>query len=296
MIVVTGASGNTGHILAEQLLKAGQAVRVIGRQADKLATLRALGAEAAIGDMADAQFLEQAFAGATAVYALVPPKWDLQEPWRAYQRRVSQALTAAIEKNGVRYVVLLSSNGAHLPEGAGPVTGLHELEEMLKQIPGLNVMSLRAGFFMQNFFGLIGMIKDLGMFGYSLRADLKLPVVHTRDIASVAFRYLQSLDFEGFQYVFVPGERDLSMPEIAQVLGQAIGKPTLAYVPFSPEQAKAGMMQAGVPETIADGYNELFACLNSGDYLNDYQRTPENTNPTSIEDFAQEFAAAYQAS
>lgn len=96
------------------------------------------------------------------------------------------------------------------------------------------------------------------------------------------------------QVVFVPGQRDLSMQEVAEVLGKAIGKPELPYVAFSPADAKAGMLQSGIPETIADGYNELFEALNSGKYLSDYQRTPENTTPTSIEDFAKEFAGAYQ--
>ncbi len=100
----------------------------------------------------------------------------------------------------------------------------------------------------------------------------------------------------GFKPVFVSGQRNLSMTEITQILGNAIGKPELPYITFSQADAKAGMMQAGILETIADGYNELFDAVNKGMYLNDYQRTAENTTSTSIEDFAKEFAAAYQNS
>jgi len=296
MYIITGATGNTGHIITENLLKAGKAVRAIGRDAKRLEHLKSLGAEIAVGDLEDEAFLKTAFSGATTVYALIPPKWDLAEPWRDYQRKVGKSLTGAIQTNQVKNVVVLSSNGAHLPAGAGPVTGLYEFEQMLKAVPNLNILSLRAGYFMQNLFANIGMIKGMGIMGSSLKKDLKFPVVHTNDIAAVATKYLLSLDFSGFKTVFVPGKEDLSMTEITQVIGAAIGKPELPYVEFSKADQKAGMLQSGMPETIADGYGELFDSLNSGDYLNDYKRTAEETNPTSIQDFAKEFALAYQNS
>lgn len=294
MYIVTGATGNTGHEVAAALLKAGKPVTVIGRSAERLQSLVDLGAIAAIGSLEDTDFLAHTFAGATAVYAMIPPKWDLQEDWRTFQRRMGRAIADAVQQAAVPYVVVLSSNGAQLPEGAGPVTGLHEFEQMLKAVPGLNTMSLRAGYFMQNFYGLMGMIKGMGMFGYSLHNDVKVPIVHTRDIAAVATKHLLALDFSGHQHVFVPGAADLTMDEVAVILGKAIGKPGLKYVPFSPEAARAGMIQNGIPATIADGYTELFGALNNGTYLNDYQRTPENTTPTTLEWFAEhEFGPAY---
>lgn len=294
MYVITGATGHTGALISEALLKAGKSVRAIGRDENRLKNLVDMGAVPAVGELEDALFLNEAFKDAEAVYALIPPKWDLTEPWRDFQRKVSTSIAQALKNNAVPYVVLLSSNGAHLPEGAGPVTGLYELEQMLKAVPGLNVMSLRAGFFMQNMLANIGMIKHLGFFGYTLRDDLKMPMVHTNDIAEAAVKHLLNLDFKGFNYVFVSGERDLTMPEAAQILGKAIGKPDMKYVNFSASDSKAGMLQAGIPETIAEGYIEMFDALNSGRFLSDYQRTPENTTATSLEDFAQEFAAAYQ--
>ncbi|KOY84861.1 NAD-dependent dehydratase [bacterium 336/3] len=296
MYVITGATGNTGKRIAENLLKAGEKVKAIGRDENKLQDLAKLGAELAIGDLEDTTFLTEQFKGAKAVYALIPPKWDLQEPWRDYQRKVGNAISSALKNSSVKNVVVLSSNGAQLPQGAGPVTGLYEFEQNLKKIDGLNVLSLRAGFFMQNFFAQIGMIKQAGIMGYSLNTDAKIPMVHTNDIADVATKHLLQLGFSGFQHVFVPGQRDLTMQEVSKVLGHAIGKPELPYIAFSMADAKAGMLQVGIPETIADGYNELFSALNSGEYLNDFQRTTENTNPTSIEDFAKEFALAYQHS
>jgi len=296
MYVITGATGNTGKRIAESLLAEGKEVVAIGREEERLKSLIDKGAKVAVGELEDTQFLSETFAGATAVYALIPPKWDLQEDWRTFQHRVGQSITTAIKNANVKNVVVLSSNGAQLPEGAGPVTGLYEFEQNLQSIDGLNIMSLRAGYFMQNLFANIGMIKNMGFFGYSLNADVKTPIVHTNDIADVATKYLLSLDFKGFNCVFVSGERDLTMPEVAKALGEAIDKPDLKYVPFPKADAKAGMMQAGIPETIAEGYGELFESLNNGQYLNDYGRTPQNTTPTSIEDFAKEFEMAYKHS
>jgi uncharacterized protein YbjT (DUF2867 family) len=227
------------------------------------------------------------------VYALIPPKWEVTD-WRSYQDLVSKSFTKALRASGTKYVVVLSSNGAHLPEGAGPVTGLYYFEKDLQSIPGLNILSLRAGYFMQNLFANMGMIKGLGFFGSSLQNTVKTPIVHTDDIAEVAIKRLLALDFEGFETTFVSGAADLTMDEVATILGKAIGKPDLKYVTFSPEDGKNGMIQAGLPVTIAEGYTELFDSLNKGTYLNDYQRTIENTTPTTLEQFAtNEFAPAF---
>jgi len=251
------------------------------------------GAKAAVGELEDGDFLTQTFTGATAVYALIPPKWDVTN-WRKHQDLVSKSFTKAFKASGMKYVVVLSSNGAQLPEGAGPVTGLHYFEKDLQTVEGLNILSLRAGYFMQNLFANIGLIKGMGIFGSSLQNTVKMPVVHTDDIAEVAIKRLLALDFSGFEKVFVPGAADLTMDEVASTLGEAIGNPDLKYVTFPAADAKAGMMQAGLPETVADNYNELFDALNKGTYLNDYQRTAENTTPTTLEQFAKkEFAPAY---
>ncbi len=296
MYVITGATGHTGKRITEQLLAAGKPVKVISRKAENLAGLVAKGAAPALGDLSDPTFLSAAFQGATAVYLVVPPKWDVTD-WRAYQRDIINAYVQALRSTGVRKAVVLSSQGAHLLEGAGPVSGLAELEQALKSVPGLSTLSLRAGFFMENFFANIGLIKQAGIFGYSLRPDIALPVVHTRDIADVAARRLLDLNFEGHTHEFVGGAADLTMPQVAETLGKAIDLPELTYVAFPKADAKAGMVQAGLPETIADGYNELFDALNKGTYQKGYTRKAAYTTPTTLDWFAEnEFKAAFGAS
>ncbi|AEI46672.1 NmrA family NAD(P)-binding protein [Runella slithyformis] len=294
MYVITGATGNTGHAIAEALLAAGKEVKAVVRNAAKGARLAEKGAQLAIGTLEDAAFLKETFNGADAVYLLIPPKWDVKD-WRAYQREIIQNFVEALQDSGVKYAVVLSSMGAHMPTGAGPVSGLYELEQALKTVGGLNVLNLRAAYFMENFYGNIGMIKAAGIQGYALRSDLKMPLVHTRDIAALAIRHLLALDFEGHSHVFVAGAADYTMPEATAVLSAAVGQP-FYYVQFSPADARAGMLGAGIPETIADGYNELFDGLNSGEYLKGYERNADNTTPTTLEEFAKnEFAPAFKA-
>jgi uncharacterized protein YbjT (DUF2867 family) len=291
--VITGASGNTGKIIAKNLLQAGKQVIAVSRNESKIQDLLELGATVAIGDLEDTDFLTNTLAGADAVYALNPPKFDLQEDWRVSQDRITDSFIEAIRKSKIKNVVLLSSAGSHLPSGTGPVAGLYYFEELLKKIDGLNVFALRPGFFIQNLYAQIPLIKQAGIVGYSLKPDVEIPFTHTNDIAEAATEKLLNLNFIGFEKGFVSGAKDYTMPEIATILGNAIGKPDLSYVSFSNDDAKAGMVQSGLPETVAAGYVELFDALNQGTYLNDYTRTPENTTKTTVEDFAPEFAAAY---
>jgi uncharacterized protein YbjT (DUF2867 family) len=224
---------------------------------------------------------------------MIPPKFDLTD-WRAYQRTLTNAFVQALKAAGVQKVVLLSSQGAHLLNGAGPVSGLAELEQALHGVEGLHVRALRPGYFMENFFALIGLIKHAGIVGYALNADVKFPIVHTRDIAEVATQRLLDLDFSGHSHEFIGGAADLNMREATAIIGEAIGKPELPYVEFSEADAKAGMMQSGLPETIAEGYNELFAALNSGIYQQGYVRTEAITTPTTLQWFAEnEFKHAF---
>lgn len=293
MYVITGASGNTGKAIANALLDAGKSVKVISRNAEHLAALVAKGAVAAIGDLHDAAFLTDAFKGATAVYTLIPPNWTVTD-WRAYQTKTGFALASAIQAAKVPYVVNLSSQGAHLAEGAGPVSGLFYLEQMLNSIPGLHVKHLRAGFFMQNFFAYAGMIKHMNLFGTSLKSDLKIPIVHTRDIAEVAVSELLALDFTGNSVRFVAGAASLSMKEVTAILGKAIGNPDLPYVEFSPEDELQGALQNGLSQPIAEGYRDLNNALNYGNYQEGFVRDAATTTPTTFEWFAEnEFKQAY---
>lgn len=296
MYVITGATGNTGKPIAESLLKAGKSVTVVGRSAEKLQFLADQGAKAAVGSLADAAFLTETFRGATAVYAMIPPESSAPD-FRAYQNKIGNAIVEAAAQSGVHHMVTLSSFGAHSPE-SGVVAGLYDFENAFKKLSGVNVLHLRAGFFMQNFFGSLGIIKGMGINGgFPINGDIKMPIVHTNDIADVAVKHLLALDFSGQTHTYVAGERDLTMIEATEIIGQAIGKPNLAWVTFPYDQAKGGMMQNGFSESLADAYVQFGKATNAGIMYDGYVRQPEHTTPTSLETFVnQAFVPAYQHS
>ncbi len=294
MYVVTGATGSTGRIVAKKLLASGQEVRAIGRSADRLRAIVGEGAEPFVADLTDQQALTKAFTGARGVYAMIPPNPNTQD-YRAYQDRISDAVANALAAAKVPYAVTLSSIGADKPDKTGPVVGLHNLEQKLNKIEGLNVLHLRPGYFMENTLAQVDIIHAFGMTAGPLRPDLKLPMIATRDIAAVAAEELLKLDFQQKQTRELQGQRDLTMTEAAAIIGKAIGKPDLGYVQLPEEQVRAAMTQMGMSLDMANLILEMAVALNSG-YMRALEpRSPRNTTPTPYEVFvAEEFVPLYQ--
>lgn len=292
--VITGSLGHTSKPITEALVKAGHSVTVITSRAASVAAIEALGAKAAVGSVEDADFLKQAFAGADAVYLMVPPKWGVTG-WPAYQNRVGDAYVAAIQANDIQYVVLLSSIGAHLGKGVGPVDGLYDVEQKLKAVPGLNAVFLRPSYFMYNLFGMIDMVKSMSVMGGNFGADT-LALVHTSDIAEAALNELQQLGFTGQRVRYIASDEHTGA-EIAAILGAAIGKPDTPWVVFSDEQSKQGMLQAGLNEEMATEYTTMGEALRNGTMQADYfANRPTVFGKVKLEDFARdEFAPAFNA-
>jgi uncharacterized protein YbjT (DUF2867 family) len=289
MYVILGASGNTGSIIADSLLSKGKKVRVVGRDTERLQRFVRKGAEAFTGDVSDAAALTKAFSGARAAYLLLPPITS-----REGQERESDAIAKAVTDSGLRYAVYLSSYGAHVPEGTGPVTGLHSAEQKLNAIGGLNVLHLRAAYFMENNLAAISMIQEMGIFGHALLPDLKLPMTATRDVGNYAAQRLLDLDFSGNQIRELLGERDLSMAEATAIIARGIGKLDLRYVQFPYDQVQQVLEQMGMPPKKAAVYIEMFKAINAGVLAAQEPRSRENTTPTSFERFVQDlFAPAY---
>lgn len=294
MYVITGATGNTGHIVAKRLLENGKNVRVLGRKAEKLAPLVALGAEAFTADMSDKDAASRAFHGAQAVYVMIPPNVTSADA-QAYQSRVTEAVGAAIEKNEVQYAVVLSSIGADKTEKTGPIVGLHRLEERLKRISGLNTVAIRAAYFMENTLPQVSVIQHMGVIAGPLRPDLKVPMIDTRDIGAFAADALLRLDSKGFRTQELLGNRDLSYAEITPIIGNAIGKAHLRYQQLPYDQFSGALQQMGMSENAAKLLAEMSEALNTGHVRALEARSAQNTTPTSFEQFvAEEFVPAYQ--
>ena len=295
MYVITGATGNTGSVVAEKLLARGAKVRVIGRDAKRLERFTQNGAEAFVADATDAGALTKAFSGAKAAYVMIPPNIGAPNV-RAYQEQVSDALASAIAKSGLKHAVVLSSFGADKPEKTGPVVGLHSLEEKLNGIPGLNALYLRAGYFMENILPQVGVINSFGDMAGPVKGDLPLPMIATRDIGAVAAHALMKLDFEGKRSRELQGAADVTYTEVARIVGAAIGKPDLAYKQLPAEQLRPALLQMGMSSNMADLLLEMADALNSGYMRTLEPRSPQNTTATSLETFVSEvFVPTYRS-
>ncbi len=293
--VVTGATGHTGKIVAEALLKAGKPTVVVGRSAEKLKELVALGAIPAVGDLDDVAFLEKTFHHAKAAYLMIPPNFAATDG-RAYYVKIATHFALALSHAKVKHAVYLSSYGAHLPEGAGPVSGAYYAEQILNAVPGLNVLHLRPPYFMENLYNNIGMIKHGGILGTSIAPDFKFFMIHTRDIADIAAQRLLSLDFHGSSVELLTGDGEHSHTEILGHIRKATGKADLPYVHFTPEQEYQGMLQAGLPKPFADGLRDMYVAFQTPAWTAGADHSTANAAPTSLQSFIEnEWIHAFNA-
>lgn len=294
MYAITGATGNTGKIITQMLLKEGKKVRIISRDAEKSKELIKHGAEFHSGALDDVDFLTKTFTGTDTVYAMIPPNFT-SDDFYAYQQKVADSIVSAIKSAGVKNVVTLSSVGAQLEDDSGVVFGLRYLEQQLDALEGLNRLHLRPTYFFENTLGMVPVVKNMDVMGSPVKGDLEMSMVATKDIGEYAAQRLLSLDFEGHNVQYLLGSRDLTYTEVARIYGEAIGKDDLKYVEFPDDQFKQAMLGMGASENLADRMNLFIERVNSGDVFRGIERDAESTTPTTVEEFAQVFAHVYNS-
>jgi uncharacterized protein YbjT (DUF2867 family) len=295
MYAITGATGNIGSQIADILLAKGEKVRVIGRSVAKLQRFVDKGGEAAVGDLKDSAFVTRAFTGAAGIFTMIPPEYTARD-FRAFQNGIGVNIAKGINNSGVRNVVNLSSQGAELADGTGPIKGLHDQEERLNRLAEVNILHLRPTYFMENLLMNIPLIERLGIAGSAVRGDWKFAMIATRDIAAHVAERLVRRNFAGKQIQDLLGQRDLSLNEAIAIIGRRIGMRDLKYVQFSYEDAAKGMTEMGISSDVSRLFIEMSKALNDGLFAVNRLRTPENSTPTSIEEFAETFADDYSAS
>jgi uncharacterized protein YbjT (DUF2867 family) len=294
--VITGSLGHISKPVVIALVQAGHDVTVITSNSDRVKEIESLGAKAQTGSVEDTAFLQKAFAGAEAVYTMVPPNYAAKNV-KEYIGQVGKNYAEAIKAvKTVKYIVNLSSIGAHLPDGVGPVSGLYRVEQALNAVPGVQIRHLRPSYFYYNLLSMIPMVKHMDVLGSNFSvSDKKFPLVAPLDIAAVATEELLQLNFTGISTRYIAGD-EVSTADIASVLGKAVGKPHLQWVAFTDEQALGGMLQGGLPEPMAKEYVEMGQAIQSGIMSEDYwKHHPAQLEKTKLADFAASFAGAYNS-
>ncbi len=259
MFVVLGASGNTGKVVAETLLTQKKKVRVVLRDAAKGQAWKEAGADVSIADVEDGAALERAFSGAEGVYVLLPPNFSSSQV-RVDNNRRASAIAAAVEAAGVPHVVMLSSVGAHQPDGTGPVLALRDAEATFTRARAA-VTFVRAAYFMENWGRALYAVAQ-GVLPTFLLADKAIPMVATRDIGTAVARLLAE-GGRGKRVIELAGPREYSPRDVAAALARVVGKPIA--VQQAPEEAIApALMGAGMNAEWARLFQELTHGLNAG--------------------------------
>jgi uncharacterized protein YbjT (DUF2867 family) len=288
--LITGSLGNISRPIVEGLVKEGKEVKVITSKADKVQEIEHLGAKALVGDVQDAAFVQGAFQGAEVAYTMIPPIWQTAD-WRKDQNHIADNYISAIKSAGVKYIVNLSSVGADVGQGCGPVDGLYDFEQKLNRVEGIQVKHLRPSYFYHNFLAQIPMIKGAGIMGGNYGGSGTVFLVHPKDIASAALEELLNLSFTDSSVRYITGD-ERNGQEIASTLGKAIGR-ELNWVEFTDEQQEQGLLGAGLPKAIAHEYAKMGNALRTGFMQEDIRKHRPVLSPTKLEDFAREFAGAY---
>jgi uncharacterized protein YbjT (DUF2867 family) len=292
--IITGSLGHISKPVIQKLKSAGHTVTVITSSTSRSKEIEALGAIPAVGSVEDSSFLNRAFAGAQAAYLMIPPNMNVTGSWLEFQKRIALNYVEAVKKNGVKNIVLLSSVGAHVGKGVGPVDGISAAEWYLSQLK-INLKIVRPSYFFNNLMGMIPMIKHMNIMGSNFGgSNEKLVLVHTSDIADVVADELLGLKFKGNSIRYIASD-ERHPKEIAEVIGNAVGKPGLPWIEFKNEDAYNGMLQGGLNKEIATGYVAMGTALREGKMQADYWKNRPTLGKVKLESFVKEFTAAYNS-
>lgn len=296
-IVITGSIGHIGKPLTQKLVQNGHSVTVITSKAERQAEIEALGAKAATGRFQDTGFLAETFKGADIVYlmeawegigSIFNKDFDFVEAFNKIGNNYKNAVT----QSGVKRVVHLSSIGAHTNKGTGSLFLHNSVENILKQLPDdVSIKFMRPPGFFTNIFRYLPAIKTKGAIFNTYGGDQKEPWVSPFDIASAIAEEMEK-PFSGRTVHYLASE-ELSPNEVAQIIGEAIGKPDLAWTVVSDAQMHSEMLAAGMNEWIANGFIEMQAAQRNGSLYEDYNRNRPGFGKGKLTDYANEFAKAY---
>ncbi len=260
MFAIAGGTGNVGAAAATDLLNRGEKVRAVVSSATKGQGWEQRGADAAVADLGDRSGLAEALRGCTGFFAMLPSDFTVAD-YDAHHRRMADEIAGAVEDSGVPHVAMLSSMGAELPEGTGPIRVLHYLENRLRET-GAVLSAVRPGHFQEKVVDLLGGAREAGVYvNFGDSADVPVPMVATRDIGAVVAQALLSppaahevIDVEGPAYT----ER-----QVAEKLGTALGTP-LRVVDIPQPGWIDALTQAGLTRHGAEVLAELYDASQRG--------------------------------
>jgi uncharacterized protein YbjT (DUF2867 family) len=283
MILITGASGNTGREVLKQIVGTGRKIRA-AYQSEKKAAEAPAGVEAVLMDYNQSGTVRAALRDVERVFLVGPPAANLVE--------LERNAMDEIKRSGVRQVVKLSAMG---PRNVTFPRQHLESEDYIKA-SGTGYTFLRPNGFMQNMVTYnAGTIKTQGAF-YGCQGEGKVSHIDLRDVGAVAVKVLTNEDQHLSKIYTLTGPEALTNARMAEILSENLGR-EIKYVDLPEEQMKQAMLAAGTPEWSANGildldrlYREGGASTVSGDVERVLGR-----KPSSFVQFVKDYAGELRA-
>jgi uncharacterized protein YbjT (DUF2867 family) len=260
MYVIAGATGRVGSAVARSLLAAGAEVRVLVRRRTDADVWEARGARANVIALDDRTGVAGALKGCAGFFVLLP--FDLTvDDLEAHADQLIASIAGAVVDARVPHVVVLSSGGADLAAGTGPIAGLHQLEQALLAT-GTTMTALRSGHFQEKVADVLDVARDSGVYPvFAATADVAHPMVATADLGAVAAEALLAPPESG-EAVDVIGPA-YSEQEVAAALGVALGR-ELHVAPLPRDAWQGALTDAGFRPHIAEALAELYRADEQG--------------------------------
>jgi uncharacterized protein YbjT (DUF2867 family) len=286
VIVITTPAGQIGHQVLDKLLDTGESLRVVAREPSAVSADIRERVEVVEGSHGDPAVVDEAFAGADAVFWLAPPDPQAPSVQTAYVDFTRPA-AAAFKRQGVKSVVGVSALGRGTPwaSRAGFVTGSLAMDDLIADA-GVAYRALTNPSFMDNIARQVPAIANQGLFFSPIDGDRKLPSVATRDIAAAASRLLLDDSWSGFDEVALLGPEDLSFNDMAETISEVLGR-EVRFQQTTFEAYKDRFLSFGMSDAMAQGQTEMAWAKNEG-IDNAVKRTPENSTPTSFRQWSEE--------
>lgn len=290
MIVITTPTGSIGSQVLATLLgsafSSGEKLRVIARDPARLPSPVRDRVDVVAGSHGDADVVDRAFAGADAVFWVVPPDPhapSLEAAFSGFTRAAAQGFRA----HGVGHVVGISALGRGTPaeHRAGLVTASLAMDDLIAST-GVAYRALANPSFMDNLLRQVRTIRDQGVFTDTAAAGRKAPAAATRDIAATAARLLLGRTWTGAGSVPVLGPEDLSPEDMARIMSGVLGTP-VRYERQSLADFGATLAGYGIGDPFVQGMVDMMRAKDEG--LDDgVPRTPETASPTTFRQWCEE--------
>jgi uncharacterized protein YbjT (DUF2867 family) len=285
MIVITTPTGLVGHQVLENLFGSDEELRVVARDASAFTVDVRERVDVVEGSHGDAAVVDEAFAGADAVFWLTPPNPQAPSVEDAFVG-FSRPAAAAFRQYGVSRVVGVSALGRGTPWAAraGYVTGSLAMDSLIAGT-GVAYRALANPSFMDNILRQAEAIRNQGRFFSPIAGGRKLPAVATRDAAAAASRLLLDASWSGVEEVPLLGPEDLSFNDMAEIISEVLGQ-TVRFQQIAFEAYKDRFVELGMSEAMAQGMTDMAWAKNEG-LDNAVERTPQNSTPTSFREWCE---------